>query len=367
MNKHLFYYLAIGCILVMGITACGSDDTPEPSNENLYFPPLTGSTWESLTPQNLGWNTDKIPALLTFLENNNTRAFILLKDGKIVMEHYFGTTFSGATFTANSNWYWASAGKTLTAFMVGIAQEENYLSLQDPTSNYLGQGWTSLTPTQENAITVWHQLTMTTGLDDGVANPDCTEPECLTYLATPSTRWAYHNAPYTLLDNVVEGAVSKDFDAYFDEKLANKIGMVGFWNYIDFNHVYFSTPRSMARFGLLILNKGKWQEEAVMTDLDFFEEMTNTSQNLNQSYGYLWWLNGKASFKVPSLQTTFQGSIAPNAPSDMIAAMGRDGQLLNVIPSKGLVMVRMGDTPDNSLVPFTFQDEIWGRINEIID
>lgn len=366
MNKYLLYYLAISCIVAMGITACGSDDAPQPNTE-LYFPPLTGSTWENLTPQDLGWNTDKIPALLTFLENNNTRAFLLLKDGKIVMEHYFGTTFVGTTFTANSNWYWASAGKTLTAFVVGIAQQENYLSLQDPTSDYLGQGWTSLTPAQESAITVWHQLTMTTGLDDGVANRDCTDSECLTFLASPSTRWAYHNAPYTLLDNVVEEATSQDFDAYFENKLSNKIGMTGFWSYIDFNHVYFSTPRSMARFGLLVLNKGKWQDEAIMTDLDFFEAMTNTSQNLNLSYGYLWWLNGKSSFKVPSLQTTFPGSITPSAPSDMVAAMGRDGQLLNVVPSKGLVMVRMGDSPDNSLVPFTFQDEIWKKINEIIN
>ncbi|HAT63910.1 MAG TPA: serine hydrolase, partial [Flavobacteriaceae bacterium] len=59
---------------------------------------------------------------------NDTKAFILLKDGKIVLEQYFDD------FTAESNWYWASAGKTLTATMVGIAQQEGFLDITNPTS-----------------------------------------------------------------------------------------------------------------------------------------------------------------------------------------------------------------------------------------
>lgn len=57
------------------------------------------------------------------LEAENTKAFILLKDGKIALEKYFGS------HTRATPWYWASAGKTLTAFMVGIAVEESDLSI----------------------------------------------------------------------------------------------------------------------------------------------------------------------------------------------------------------------------------------------
>ena len=64
----------------------------------------------------------------------------MLKDGKIAIEKYFGT------FTKDSLWYWASAGKTLTAFLVGQAQENGLLSISDSTSKYLGSGWTGLTP-----------------------------------------------------------------------------------------------------------------------------------------------------------------------------------------------------------------------------
>ena len=255
----------------------------------------------------------------------------------------------------------------MTAFLVGKAQEEGFLNINNKSNQYLGNGWSKLTQIQENKITVKHQLTMTTGLDDGVADSHCTDPACLTYLAEPGTRWAYHNGPYTLLDGVIEGATGQGFDNYFNAKLKNKIGMDGFWTYIDYDHVYFSTPRAMARYGLLILNKGKWQDEEILGDAVYFQEMVNTSQNINPSYGYLWWLNGKSSFKVPGLQTSFSFFIAPNAPSDMFAAMGKNGQFINIVPSQNLVMIRMGDNPDNSEVPVTFQNDLWAKIKEVVN
>ena len=119
--------------------------------QTLYFPPTTGNTWETTDPASLGWCTDPIAPLLDFLEGSNSKAFILLKDGRIVIEHYFGT------FTADSNWYWASAGKSLTSLLVGKAQEEGFLNIADPSSTYLGEGWTSCTAEQEAAITIHDQ------------------------------------------------------------------------------------------------------------------------------------------------------------------------------------------------------------------
>jgi CubicO group peptidase (beta-lactamase class C family) len=290
----------------------------------------------------------------------------VLKDGKIVIEEYFGKqSNSTADFTVTSNWYWASAGKTLTSAIVGIANSQGKINFDAKTSDFLGVGWTSLTPTQESKITVRHQLTMTTGLDDGVANKDCTDKACLIYKADPGTRWAYHNAPYTLLDGVITNATSKTLNAYISEQLLTKIGMDGSYLKIDLNNVFFSTPRSMARFGLLLLNKGKWDQTQLIPE-DYLTLMTTTSQNINLSYGYLTWLNGKASSMVPGSQVVFPGEITSNAPDDMFAAMGKNGQLINVVPSKKLVMIRMGDVPDASLVPLTFQNEIWAKLNSII-
>lgn len=327
--------------------------------QSLYFPPNSATTWDTLAPSDLGYCSDNIQRLYAFLDSNNTKAFILLKDGKIVLEKYFGT------HTTNTPWQWASAGKTITAFMTGIAQQEGFLSISDTTSTYLGQGWTNTLLAQEEKITIRHQLTMTSGLDDGVPDHFCTLDTCLIYKADAGSRWAYHNGPYTLLDAVIENATGQTLNSYTTQKLKGPTGMTGSFVPVGYNNVFFSNARSMARFGLLILNKGRWNGIPVMTDTTFFNDMVNTSQPLNKAYGYLWWLNGKPSFMVPTLQTIFPGTFSPHAPTDMISAIGKGGQFLNVVPSQQLVWLRMGDDPGNSNVPFLLNDAIWAYVNDL--
>lgn len=330
-----------------------------PVKPQYYFPPLSGPNWDTVSPSSLGWCASEIDSVINFLGNKNSKAFIVLKDGKIAIEKYYGT------FTKDSMWYWASAGKSLTAFIVGYAQQNGFLSIHDTSSKYLGQGWTSCSLTQENKITVLNQLTMTTGLDDGVIDDDCTLSSCLSYKADAGTRWAYHNAPYTLLDKVIESATGQTLNTYFINNIRNKTGMNGFYFKSGYNNIYLSTARSMARFGLLMLNKGKWNNTTILSDTTYYNAMINSSQNINPSYGYLWWLNGKNSFMLPGLQLSFNGPLCPAAPAEMFAAMGKNGQLINIVPSMGLVVIRMGNVPDNSLVPVTFNNELWEKLNNV--
>lgn len=327
--------------------------------QDLYFPPNTGNTWDIIAPEFLNWCPEKIDLLNTFLEDNNTKAFILLKDGKIVIESYFDD------HTMAAPWYWASAGKTITGFMTGIAQQEGFLSIDEPTASYLGNGWTSCSPVEEQAITIENQLAMTSGLDDGVADPTCTTSNCLECLASPGSRWAYHNAPYTLLDQVIENATGTSLNNYTTQKLKTPTGMTGTFLPIKNNNVFFSNARSMARFGLLMLNNGNWNGNQIMTDTNYFNQMVTTSQSLNEAYGYLWWLNGTSTFMVPGLQSVFTGPLFTNAPSDMYAALGYNGQFLNVVPSENMVWIRMGEDPSNLPLPFLLNDQIWNFINDL--
>ncbi|MFZ4057822.1 MAG: serine hydrolase domain-containing protein, partial [Ferruginibacter sp.] len=334
---------------------------PTPPVTPLYFPPTSGSTWDNVTPASLGWNETELNNLYTFLQTKNTKAFIILKNGKIVAEKYFGT------FTADSTWYWASAGKTVTAMLVGIAQKEGLLNINDKSSQYLGTGWTSLPLAKENLITIRHQLTMTSGLDDNVPDRDCTTPSCLIYKADAGTRWAYHNAPYTLLDKVIESASGQTFNAYFQSKIRNKVGMTGVWLPSGSNNVYFSNARSMARFGLLMLNKGQWDLTPILNDSSYFNAQINSSQSINPAYGYLTWLNGKTSFMMPTLQTLFPGSLTPNAPADMYAALGKNDQKVYVVPSQKLVVIRMGEAAGSTqLAISSFDNELWGKLKNVI-
>ncbi|TNE54553.1 MAG: T9SS type A sorting domain-containing protein [Bacteroidetes bacterium] len=328
--------------------------------QSLYFPPLTGSTWEQTAPENLGWCQENIDSLYAYLEATNTKAFLLLKDGKIVLEKYMNG------FAQSDQWVWNSAAKTLTGFAVGIAQEKGLLSLNDSSSHYLGSGWTSLTPEQEGNITIRHQITMTSGLKS-TGDHYCTDPECLIYAAEPGTRWSYHNAPYTLLDRVLTEATGINYDDFIENNIRQKIGMDGKFYKVGFNNIHLSTARSMARFGLLLLADGTWDGTEILGDQVFLDSMRNTSQEMNPSYGFLTWLNGKSSYMLPieSLQISINRTALPNAPEDVYMALGKDGQMINVSPSEKLIMVRMGEADGNSLVPNDYNDTIWQKINQL--
>lgn len=328
--------------------------------QQLYFPPLLGNAWEQADTAELGWCMDQVPALYDFLEQSNSKAFIVLKDGRIVLEQYFGT------FTQDSTWYWASAGKSLTAFMVGMAQQQGSLNIEFPSNVYLGQGWSSCTPEQEAAITVRDHLSMTTGLDDTNGEFDCTDPECLTYLTEPGSRWSYYNAPYTVLDGVLEGATGQNLNAYIFSNLSTSTGISGLFAQLGYNNVFFSKARSMARFGLLAQNGGNWNGTPILTDAAYFTAMTTPSQSLNPAYGYLWWLNGQSQYMLPGVQLTLPGPLMPDAPMDIYAAMGKNGQIINVSPGTGLVVVRMGNLPDGLFVPNVYNNEIWQHLNAVI-
>ncbi len=346
--------IAIVLVFFTFVIGCKKSPVPIPVNENYYFPPLTSDIWDTKSPVQLGWDSTKLNEAFDYAGSKSSYGLIVLQNGRIVKEQYWNN------WTKDTRYYIASAGKSVIAFLIGIAQQENLLNINDKTSQYLGLGWTSLSPEKENLITLKHQLTMTTGLDDEVLNDDCTDDTCLIYKSDAGTRWAYHNAPYLLLHDVLINASGKTLNQYSKEKLFDVIGMPkSLW----YNGTMWCTTREAARFGSLILQKGNWNNVKLLSDVNYFEEMTNSSQTINKSYGYLWWLNGKSSFMAPTSQLVFQGSLVPNAPPDMIMALGKDDKKIYIVPSLNMVVVRLGDAAENvTLGPSSFDNEFWRRM-----
>jgi len=182
MNIPIAFILVV---LFLGFTSCSndtssenlidanqieeSDDTPEEEEEEendttIYFPPVDSDTWEEATMTELDWNAAAEQPLLDFLEENNTKSFIIMHEGKIVIEAYFNEHL------ASSPWYWASAGKTLTSTTVGIAQDEGLLNINNKVSDYLGAAWTSASADKEDLITNKNLLSMDSGLDDSLGD-----------------------------------------------------------------------------------------------------------------------------------------------------------------------------------------------------
>lgn len=344
-------------LLPLLIAACSSDNPPT-ETASMYFPPLTGNTWETRSISDLQWNESAVAPLLDYLELKHSKSFMILVDGRIVMENYFNG------HSADSPWYWASAGKTLTAAMTGIAEQEGLLSTNDAVNSHLGT-WTSLTAAQENQILVKHLLSMTSGLQDA-GNDDCVSPDCLTFVAAPGTRWAYDNV-YVKLQDVVAAAAGTTWNDYFGAKLKNKIGMTGSWIQTGDLSVYWSTTRSMARFGLLMLNSGKWDTQQILNE-NYCHTATHPTQDINKAYGYLWWINGESSFHLPQSQLEFPGSIIPSGPDDMYMALGKNDQKIYVIPSRKMVVIRMGDAADAETMALSdFDTVLWQKISALYD
>ncbi|MBO3099408.1 serine hydrolase domain-containing protein [Gelidibacter pelagius] len=353
--KTLWIFAISICFLSF---TCSTDpsEIQEPQEDSIYFPPINSDEWETVSPTDLGWDQTELQPLLDYLELKNTKSFIILYNGRIAVEAYFDE------HSATSLWYWASAGKTLTSTIVGIAEDDGLLNINNRVSEYLGTGWTSAPLEKENLITCKNLLSMDSGLDDHLG--DNVSPENLRYMADAGTRWAYHNV-YVKLQDVVAEASDQSWNTYFNSSLKNKIGMSGTWLPLDDLSVYWSNTRSMARFGLMIYAKGKWKNTQIVS-ASYLNDATNTSQNINESYGYFWWLNGKSSYHLPQTQLEFNGSLIPNAPADMFAALGKNDQKIYIVPSKKLVIIRMGDAADAVNFGLSdFDDTLWAKINAL--
>lgn len=330
----------------------------EPEVLETYFPPINSSSWETVSIADLGWNENKLTPLLNFLEEKNTKSFIVLHHGKIVVEEYYDN------HTTATPWYWASAGKTLTATLSGIAQDENLININNKVSNYLGTGWTSLDIEKENLITCKNLLSMNSGLDDTLS--DIVSPENLKYIADAGERWAYHNV-YVKMQDVITAASNQNFTTYFNTKLRDEIGMTGIWSNVGSLRVYWSNARSMARFGLQMASNGMWENTKIISE-NFIAEATSSSQNSNEAYGYLWWLNGKSTYQLPQTQFKFQGALIPSAPNDLFCALGKNDQKIYIVPSKNLVIIRMGESAaDRNFALSTFDNELWTKINALVN
>lgn len=372
-------YFQVTLLLILGIvfTSCSKDkpiaeETIEeieefvanPNAEIAYFPPIDSDTWETVPLPQLEWNEDKADDLFGYLEEKDTKGFMILYKGRIVSEKYFNG------HSKSDLWFWNSAAKSLTGAVVGIAKDEGLLDLNDKTSDHLGSNWSTLAADKQDLITVKHHLSMNTGLDAKISQPaawTCTLPTCLEYKTDAGDSWAYHQGAFSLLFDIVSEATSMEFSDYSKTKMENKIGMQGSWEKLGFLSRYQSDTRSMARFGLLMMNSGVWNAEVILSE-DYFNAMINTSQNSNLSFGYLWWLNGKENYMGTNSQEVFTGSLIPNAPTDMYSALGANDQKIYVIPSKNLVIVRTGDSAGAAqLGPSSFDNELWEKINEVLN
>ncbi|MCC5921458.1 MAG: beta-lactamase family protein [Cyclobacteriaceae bacterium] len=333
-------------ILLMAMVSCRSDEeVGKPIDETVaFYFPHPNETWETFDFSSVCWNEDSLQPLHNLAVKSDSRAVLLLRKGRIVYENYAGSNLvGGGSFGKDSNWYWASAGKVLLAFAIGIAEADGLINIDDPIGDYLGAGWSSMNAERELAISTRHLLSMVSGLEDEVKNINSTQPADLRFREVPEQRWAYHNGAYNLIQRILDVVSGSSFEEYVATQIFQPLNMNARWLPLQENTVCFSSARDMAKFGMMMQAGARWNDMYFNINDSYFQQMISSSQDLNPNYGYLWWLNEADQFKLPQVNFTFNGHPVTNGPRDLKMALGLNGQILMYSEEMDFVFVRMGE------------------------
>lgn len=346
MKKMILVFVSL-CIIISGCTR--------------YQDSSSDKSVEEETTINTSSTLDAFKDLYVYLRKNRTTGFVVMKDSEILIEKYWGK--SGGM---PDNIY--SAGKSMCSVLVGIAIDQGYFTLEDRVADIIGSGFAEGNQAVESQITIKHLLNMTSGLSD-----------LLVVENEPGQVWAYSDS-WNLLFNVLETSTGQPIQTFAEEVLFDKIGMTeayyasskkelrfirrGQPQYENWQpYQVYCTPKDMANFGQLILQNGLWNGEQIVSQT-YLIAATNQTTPLNPAYGYLFWLNASSGGLVPGEVAPLMTNIIPNAPKDLIAALGAGDKKIYMVPSQGLVIIRHGGAAKEGDYAVTgFDNELWTYLN----
>ena len=312
----------------------GSSTAPSPS-----APPSTSASPPTVPPD-APWASAEFDELDEFLAVTNSEAFAIVEGG-VTVHQWYRTDEAYARDIA-------SAQKSVLSLLVGRAIGDGIIGIDTLVDDVLGTGWTP--HGQTSGITVRHLLTMTSGLDDGLA-----------VVTPPGTGWLYSGA-FAQLFAVLEVTTGRDVDdlanewlfdvaradtAVFYERRTDEAAPIGMR----------ATVKDLVAIGQVVLDASQPGLPA-----GWLDESLAPSQPFNHSYGYLWWLNGQDSFMLPGpAPRARSGSLIPTAPADLVAALGKADQKLYISQELGLVVARLGEKADPESRPAlsTFDASLW--------
>jgi len=280
-----------------------------------------------------------------------TRALLVLYDGRIIAEHY-APGFSAAT--PMPGW---SMTKTTTAVLIGALVKSGKLSVEQKA---LLPEWRGAGDLRAD-ITLDQLLRMTSGLhfterygDPGadVALMLFARADGAGYAidkpleAAPGSRWQYSSGTSNILSRVIRRAVGGTQQDYLDfprRVLFDPVGMRSAiiepdasGTFVTSSYMY-ATARDWARLGQLLLQEGEWGGSRILPPGWVKYMASLTPQSARKDFGAHLWVKVTPPFDsllVPP----------PKLPPDAFHAVGYEGQFVSVIPSRRLVVVRLGLT-----------------------
>ena len=257
----------------------------------------------SCEAQTIAVDNIKLARLLERGRETSSDALIVIQDGKVLAEEYYGKPKGPV--------YIASAGKSLTALAIGKLLDEGKIkSLDQPVSDFYPE-WLQ---GKKKSITIRMLLNQTSGIQN-IANASIeierkSPPVNVIKLAlaaelsdTPGANWSYNNKAVGLLGGIIEKASGKRMDVYFEESFYKPMSIKQYdWIRDEDGNptaygAFIIEPMGFAKIGLLMLNDGQFEGKQILSRT-FVEEAIKPSQSLFTACGLLWWRYPKSSTSV---------------------------------------------------------------------
>jgi CubicO group peptidase (beta-lactamase class C family) len=334
----------------------GSVPDPLPADPQAVDWPTGDRKSDEALPPNIDKKSLDEAVDKTFAETDpkrpvRTRAVIVVYNDRIIAEKY------AAGITRDMPLIGWSMSKSVTSALVGILAGQGKLSVKTPAPvpEWQGPG------DKRGTITLEQLLWMSCGLEfeeeyetkpvSDVNMMLFTKPDTAAYAAglplavEPGTKFNYSTGTTQILNRIIRGTFAdrKDYFAFPRQALFNKIGMRSAILTPDASGTFvcgahlFAAARDWARFGLLYLHDGVWQGERILPE-GWVAFSTTPAPAGGGIYGAQFWLNqGKSG-------ETDASSLYAVAPHDLFYCAGYQGQYVVIIPSRKLVLVRLGMT-----------------------
>lgn len=304
------------------------------------------SDLQVISPEQAGFNRDSIANLMALIRAtppNDFRGLVVIKDQQIAIEEYFNTYWRNSVHDIRS------AGKSVTALLLGIALKEGLVdNLDRDVSSFFAKSKFPNINEDYRRITLRNLLDMASGLDADTDNPQSSghaskwiaRDDWRDYLLQvpltyePGSRYVYADINPLLIAGVIEETSGMSLQDFARQKLFNPLGIKQFYWYTNAanqtgaaGNLYLSTL-DFAKLGVLVINGGKWGSQQLL-DAGYIKSLYKESFDLrddnpySDAYGMFWYKShrtfGKNKF-------------------DYIYASGNGGNHLIVIPRHKMVI-----------------------------
>lgn len=315
--------------------------------------------WKSALPEEQRMDSAALAGVLDFIraQNKDLHSILVIRDGAIVLEEYFGGCDSGQKHILNS------CTKSIVSALTGIAIDQGLIAGETSRVWDFFPEYADVRADPLKAkIEIRHLLSMTSGIDwpqygpDNVSDRMGESEDWVRFILArpmamePGSQANYSNGDSHLLSAILQKTSGQTALDFAWEHLFQPLGIADVdWWYdprginIGSATIYI-TPRDMAKLGMLYLNEGMWAGKRILS-ADWVRKSLLSYTQIQISagwadYGYYWWL-------YPNL--------------GLVEAWGGAGQRIAVFPRLGIISVMTADLADDAPVT-PFSAEIYRRI-----